>query len=217
MAIISVYIPDGDFQRALDAICNNYQYQENFTVVQDPSEFGGESQIISVPNPQTKSEFVNQVLGNFIKEHVKSYEIEVAKKQAEQQVNNIQMVSVDNGSTATVYNYHMICLEPARSQYDALAQIISPGNTFSIPLSSNGEMPVTHYALEAGITETARQQLLILEFAGGTSTGGIQTLFYVRCDPITNIAQATNIVGYDIIGQECNMTKLLQYLGLQEC
>ena len=41
--------------------------------------------------------------------------------------------------------------------------------------------------------------------------------FYVRCDPYTNIAQSTNIDGYNIVGQECSMAKLLEYLGLQEC
>jgi hypothetical protein len=125
-------------------------------------------------------------------------------------------VSVDDGATATVYDYHMVCLQPAKAQYDGLASIISPGNLFSIPLSTGGTSPATHYGLEAGITETARQQLLVLELAGGTSTGGVQTMFYVRCDPQTRIAQATNIIGFDIIGQSCTFSSLLAHLGLQE-
>lgn len=219
MAIISVYIPDSDFQRTLDAICNNYKYQESFTSKEiDPNaEIGQEVITITTPNPQTKSQFVNQIIRNFISEHVKAYEVELAKKEAEETARNAQNVLVDDGSTATVYNYHMVCLAPAKPQYDALSQVIAPGNSFSIALSSNGQLPASHYATEAGITETARQQLLVLELAGGTSTGGIQTLFYVRCDPFTKVAQSTNIDGYDIVGQECSMSKLLQYLGLQEC
>ena len=219
MAIISVYIPDGDFQRTLDAICNNYKYQENFTSIETSldDELTPVQTVVTITNPQTKSQFVNQIIRNFIGEHVKSYEIEVAKREAAETAQNAQNVFVDDGSTASVYNYHMVCLAPAKSQYDALSQVIAPGNSFSTALSSNGQLPASHYATEAGITETARQQLFILELAGGTSTGGIQTLFYVRCDPFTNIAQATNIDGYDIVGQECSMSALLQYLGLQEC
>jgi len=102
------------------------------------------------------------------------------------------------------------------AQYDGLASIISPGNSFSIPLSASGTPPATHYGLEAGITETARQQLLVLELAGGTTTGGVQTMFYVRCDPQTHIAQATNIAGFDIIGKPCSFSGLLTQLSLKE-
>lgn len=213
MAIISVYIPDGDFQRTLDAICSNYKYQENFI----SAEIGNGLEIATTPNPQTKSQFVNQIIRNFISEHVKTYEIEIAKKQAVETINDSENILVDDAATASVYKYNMICLAPAKSQYDALSQVIAPGNSFYVALSSNGQLPVSHYATEVGITETARQQLLVLELAGGTSTGGVQTLFYVRCDPLTNLAQSTNIDGYNIIGQECDMAKLLEYLGLQEC
>lgn len=149
--------------------------------------------------------------------NVKVYELEKARRDAEAAAANAGNVVVDDGSTASVYNYHMVCLAPAKAQYDGLATVIAPGNSFNIPVSQNGQLPATHYALEAGITETARQQLLVLELAGGTSTGGVQTLFYVRCDPYTNLAQSTNIDGYNIVGQECSMAKLLEYLGLQEC
>lgn len=206
MAIISLYINDQNFNRVLTAVCSNYKYQEKIIV-------NGEL----VDNPQTKSEFVNITLRNFLSEHVKSYEIEKAKRDAEIAASQVDNIIVNDGSIASIYNYHMVCLEAAKSQYDGLASIIAPGNTFSIALSATGQLPATHYALEAGITETARQQLLVLELAGGTVTDGIQTLFYIRCDPETNIAQATNISGYDIVGKEYNMSKLLNYLGLIEC
>ena len=169
-----------------------------------------------IPNPQTKAEFTNGILRGFLADHVTAYELDVARRQAEQAVSQAGNITVDDGATATVYEYHMVCLEPAKAQYDALASVVAPGNTFNIPLSANGEAPITHYALQAGITDTARQQLLVLELAGGTTTGGVQTLFYVRCDPATNIAQSTNIDGYNIVGEECSMSGLLSQLGLQE-
>jgi hypothetical protein len=171
---------------------------------------------IAIPNPKTKSEFVNSVLRDFIAEHVKSYELEVARKDAEIATQNAGNIIIDDGATAKVYNYHMVCLQPAKPQYDVLASVIASGNEFHLPLSPSGFNPPTHYGLEAGITESARQQLLVLEMAGGTSTNGIQTLFYVRCDPVTEIAQTTNISGYDIIGKKCSMSKMLEFLQLKE-
>lgn len=169
-----------------------------------------------IPNPQSKAEFTNGILRGFLSEHVTVYELELARRQAEQAASQAGNVVTDDGATATVYDYHMVCLEPAKSQYDALASVIAPGNTFSIPLSAGGTNPATHYGLQAGITETARQQLLVLELAGGTSTNGVQTMFYVRCDPTTHIAISTNVQGFDIVGQPCSFSGLLTHLGLKE-
>lgn len=170
----------------------------------------------TIPNPETKAMFANGIVRGFLAEHTKVYELDLARKAAEAVANGTAAVTVDDGATATVYDYHMVCLDPAKAQYDGLASIISPGNSFNIPLSANGTAPATHYGLEAGITETARQQLLVLELAGGTSTNGVQTMFYVRCDPQTHIAQATNISGFDIVGKNCTFSGLLTYLGLKE-
>lgn len=169
-----------------------------------------------IPNPQTKAEFTNGVLRGFLAEHTKVYELDLARRQAEIAASGAGNVPVDDGSTATVYDYDMVCLQPAKSQYDALASVIAPGNTFNIPLSANGNNPATHYGLQAGITDTARQQLLVLELAGGTTTSGVQTMFYTRCDPQTHIAQSTNISGYDIVGKVCSFSGLLNHLGLKE-
>lgn len=174
---------------------------------------GQHPQMIS--NPETKAMFANGIVRGFLAEHTKVYELDLARKAAEAVANGTTLVSVDDGATATVYDYHMVCLEPAKAQYDGLASIISPGNTFHIPLSASGTAPATHYGLEAGITETARQQLLVLELAGGTSTGGVQTMFYVRCDPQTHLAQSTNISDFDIVGKTCSFSGLLNHLGLQ--
>jgi hypothetical protein len=169
-----------------------------------------------ISNPETKAMFANGIVRGFLAEHTKVYELDMARKAAEAVANGTTSVSVDDGATATVYDYHMVCLQPAKAQYNGLASIISPGNSFSIPLSATGSSPATHYGLEAGITETARQQLLVLELAGGTTTGGVQTMFYVRCDPQTHIAQATNIADLDIIGKPCSFSALLTHLGLKE-
>lgn len=169
-----------------------------------------------IPNPESKATFTNGVLRGFLAEHTKVYELDLARKQAEIAASGAGNVPVDDGSTATVYDYHMVCLEPAKPQYDALASVIAPGNSFNIPLSASGTNPATHYGLEAGITDTARQQLLVLELAGGTTTSGVQTMFYVRCDPQTHTAQATNISGFDIVGKPCAFSGLLNHLGLKE-
>lgn len=170
----------------------------------------------TIPNPQTKAEFTNGVLRGFLAEHTKVYELDLARRQAEIAASGAGNVPVDDGSTAMVYDYDMVCVAPAKSQYDGLAQVIAPGNTFHIALSADGQNPATHYGIEAGITDTARQQLLVLELAGGTSTSGVQTLFYTRCDPVTHIGQSTNIDGYNIVGQQCSFTGLLNHLGLKE-
>jgi hypothetical protein len=109
----------------------------------------------------------------------------------------------------------MVCLAEAKAQYDGLASIIAPGNTFHIPLSANGQQPATHYGAEVAVTETARQQLIVLELAGGTSTSGTQTLFYTRCTPDTDIAVSTNIIGYDIVNKPCSLADLFNHMGLQ--
>jgi hypothetical protein len=170
----------------------------------------------TISNPETKAMFANGIVRGFLAEHTQVYELDLARKAAEAVANGTSSVSVDDGATATVYDYLMVCLEPAKAQYDGLASIISPGNSFSIPLSATGSSPATHYGLVAGITETARQQLLVLELAGGTTTGGVQTMFYVRCDPQTHVAQATNISGFDIVGKNCTFSGLLAQLGLTE-
>lgn len=207
MAILSIYIPDSGIQRVYDAICSHYKYQPTI---------GSDENGVSIPNPQSQAQFTNEVVRGFLSENTRVYELDQARRQAEIAASGAGNVPVDDGSTATVYDYHMVCLEPAKSQYDALASVIAPGNSFNIPLSADGNNPATYYGLEAGITETARQQLVVLELAGGTTTSGVQTMFYTRCDPQTHIAQSTNIAGYDIVGKPCSFSGLLNQLGLKE-
>jgi len=206
MAIISVYIPDSGIQRVYDAICSHYRYQ---------STIGADENGTPIPNPQSQADFTNGVVRGFIAEHTHVYELELARAQAEAAAANAGKVVIDNGATAEIYDYDMICVAAAKEQYDGLASVIAPGNTFHIPLSANGQDPATHYGAEVAVTETARQQLLVLELAGGTSTNGVQTLFYTRCTPDTDIAVSTNIPNYDIVGKPCAFTDVASHLGLQ--
>lgn len=206
MATISVYVKDSDINRIYDAIANNYRYQNTVGVDENNQP---------IVNPKSKADFTNDILQGFLAEHVKVYELEKARREAEQAANNAGNVGVENGATAKPYDYDMVCLADAKTQYDGLASIIAPGNTFNIALSANGQLPATHYGAEVAVTETARQQLLVLELAGGTLTNGVQTLFYTRCTPDTDIAVATNISGYDIVGKPCSFSDLISYLGLQ--
>jgi len=206
MATISIYVADSDVTRIYDAIANNYKYQTTVG-------FDGDKNPIL--NSQSKADFTNGIIQGFLAEHVKVYELEKARQAAEAAASNAGNVTVENGATAKPYDYDMVCLAGAKAQYDGLASIIAPGNSFNIPLSANGQEPATHYGAEVGVTETARQQLLVLELAGGTTTNGVQTLFYTRCTPDTDLAVATNIPGYDIIGKPCSFSDLLSHLGLQ--
>lgn len=207
MATISVYVKDSDVDRIYDAIANNYKYQ-NTT--------GFDADGIAIPNTMTKAEFTNSILQGFLAEHVKVYELEKARQAAEAAASQAGNVAVQNAATATPYDYDMVCVAEAKAQYDGLASIIAPGNTFDIPLSPNGQLPATHYGAEVAVTETARQQLLVLELAGGTTTGGVQTLFYTRCTPDTDIAVSTNIPNYDIVGKPCAFLDVIAHLGLQK-
>jgi hypothetical protein len=206
MATISIYIPDSSADRVFDAIAANYRYQQT---VPNPEGEG------TIPNPESKAAFANAILRGFLAEHTRVYELEQARKAAEIAANGIGNITVDDGTNATPYEYDMVCLAAAKEQFDGLANIIAPGNSFSIPLSANGQAPATHYGSEVAVTETARQQLVVLELSGGTQLGGVQTLFYTRCTPDTDIAVSTNIPNYDIIGKPCSFNGVISHLGLK--
>jgi hypothetical protein len=109
----------------------------------------------------------------------------------------------------------MVCLEPAKDQYNSMAAVIAPGNSFDIPLSGSGVEPATHYGAVVSITEDAKAQLLALELFGGTQSSGVQTLFYVRCDAETSTAVYSNMVGF-ATGSVCDLDAVLVALDLKE-
>ena len=73
MAIFSVEIADEDVGRVVDAICENYAWKAKVSDPHDPMNI--------VDNPETKFAFANRMVRNFLKEHVKKYEIDRITKE----------------------------------------------------------------------------------------------------------------------------------------
>ena len=72
MAIFSVEIADQDVDRVIEALCINYGWQEQITDPQDGMNV--------IANPEVKFAFANRMVRNFLKEHVKKYEIDIMTK-----------------------------------------------------------------------------------------------------------------------------------------
>jgi len=79
MAIFSVEIADTDVERVINAICSNYNYQEQ--VLNENNEL--------VPNTEDKYVFANRMVRRFLVNHVKKHEFNLAKKQLEQQLESV--------------------------------------------------------------------------------------------------------------------------------
>lgn len=79
MAIFSVEIADEDVERVINAVANNYNYQEQII----------DSDNRLVENPESKYVFANRMVRKFLSDHVKRYELELAKKTLEQQLESI--------------------------------------------------------------------------------------------------------------------------------
>ena len=79
MAIFSVEIADTDVERVINAICSNYNYQEQ--VLNENNEL--------VPNTEDKYVFANRMVRRFLANHVKKHEFNLAKKQLEQQLESV--------------------------------------------------------------------------------------------------------------------------------
>lgn len=80
MAQFSVEIADSDVLRVLDAIAANYGRQD----MTDNPNYNplDNSQPLLIANPETKAQFANRKVREFLSENVKAYEIRVAKEQA---------------------------------------------------------------------------------------------------------------------------------------
>lgn len=79
MAIFSVEIADEDVERVINAVANNYNYQEEII----------DSDNRLVENPESKYVFANRMVRKFLSDHVKRYELELAKKTLEQQLESV--------------------------------------------------------------------------------------------------------------------------------
>lgn len=78
MALFSIEINDNDVERVIESLCTNYKRPENIT----------DSQGNSIPNPETKPVFANRMVREFLTDHVRKYEVDLAKKQLENLLNN---------------------------------------------------------------------------------------------------------------------------------
>ena len=92
MAQYCINIPDEHVDRVVSGVASQYGYQEsldnpNFDHLE---EISGENPQ-TIPNPQTKGEFVNQVVRGFLIENVKAWE----SKQAAEAARQVAIDSVD--------------------------------------------------------------------------------------------------------------------------
>jgi len=82
MAIISIEIDVRDESRVFDAIAKNFKRKDKLpNPAFDPERQESPSNTREIDNPETVEEFVNKIIGNFLQEHVTSFEKKEAKKQ----------------------------------------------------------------------------------------------------------------------------------------
>lgn len=79
MAIFSVEIADQDVDRVINAVAANYNYQEQII---------NENNVLT-SNPESKYVFANRMVRKFLSDHVKKHELDLAKQQLEQQLQDI--------------------------------------------------------------------------------------------------------------------------------
>jgi len=79
MAIFSIEIADTDVDRVINSVCSNYNYEEQ--VISNDNQM--------IPNPETKFAFANRMVRKFLSDHVRKYELELAKQQLQDQLNEI--------------------------------------------------------------------------------------------------------------------------------
>lgn len=80
MAIFSIEIADSDVERVINAICTNYNRPEMVVDQQNPNSV--------IPNPEDKYVFANRMVREFLSDHVKKYEVDLAKKKLEELLNS---------------------------------------------------------------------------------------------------------------------------------
>ena len=104
MAIFSIEIADADVSRVLGAVASNYNrpaqipnpdYDALATIPNpdfDPSQLVGPDNVEEIvdpaqgeeyiDNPETEAQFVNRIVREFLADHVKSFEVNEARRQA---------------------------------------------------------------------------------------------------------------------------------------
>jgi len=98
MAIISIDIDVRDESRVFDAIARNFKRKDKLPNPDfDPERPESPSNTREIDNPETVEEFVNKIIGNFLQEHVTSFEKKEAKKQAYKDINTKVRVKKNGG------------------------------------------------------------------------------------------------------------------------
>ena len=194
MAIVSIYIPDSEVDRVFNAILQNHNYQ----------------------GPDSTESFVNQVIRNFLQEHVKAYEVTQARKAAEQAAIENSTVNIADATVATPYLYYMVVTENYKTFYDAIANQLLGNVSFNMPFSADGSEPATHFGLSALISEEIRNKLAAMELlVDSTPSRGVVRLFYVRCDSDTGISRYSNIPSFTL-GLPCAFDDVLNAMSLMK-
>lgn len=82
MATYCVEMPDADFLRVINAIAANYGRPDS---VPNPN-YAGDPNVEpeTIENPETKAQFTNRIVRQFLAENVTAYEKRIALQQAEQ-------------------------------------------------------------------------------------------------------------------------------------
>lgn len=77
MALFSIEIADQDVARVIESLCVNYKRPEK-----TKDENGNE-----IDNPESKPMFANRMVREFLGDHVKKYELDIAKQSLENSLN----------------------------------------------------------------------------------------------------------------------------------
>ena len=194
MAVLSVYIPECDTDRVCNAVASNHGWSSD--------------------SGQPIQSFVNQVIRNFLQEHVKAFEITEARVAAEAAAIAGSHVGFEDATTVTPYRYFMVCVDAVKAQYDGIAGQLLPGAVFGVNLVDG--VGNVFWGLSLDATEGMRESLAAMELLGGTVSGGVTLLYYVRCDFVSGIAVSSNIGGFDRVGVVCSFGDVLSFLGLTE-
>ena len=83
MAQYCINIPDEHLDRVIIAVANQYGYNPTVNNPDfDPEQPEDETNLTTIPNPQTIGGFVNEVVRNFLIENVKAWESKQAVEAA---------------------------------------------------------------------------------------------------------------------------------------
>lgn len=111
-----------------------------------------------------------------------------------------------------IYRLHAVTLQSDANASNAFWTLVAPGGdseaqTYGVPLSANGQEPVTHSGISSAFTAEMLAKLKILE-------EGMPTLRYYVCDAWT-FELLEQRSGTATIGQPCLWEDVLEDAGLR--